>query len=169
MAPSPMGFLRNLIASCAVVGALFVTVPAVASADGLLLVVGSGNGAGTVVGDPQGVTPIDCPSACGSLSQTDRTITLTATATEDSIFGGWSVQPASAIVSGCGTTRSCTVLVVAAPNLFVPGPGGMLIFIPQIALVTVDASFARTPAGVFLCYSRFQVDPGVWPATEADA
>src|SRR5206468_8864684 len=41
--------------------------------------------------------------------------------------------------------------------------------LPVPAPVPVPLPNLRAPDGAFLCYSRFQVDPGVWPAAEAAA
>jgi len=160
--------MARLIASCTAALALLLALPAVASAEGLLQVVVGGNGAGRVAGDTLTGAPIDCPGACSSLSGISRTITLTAIPGDDSMLGGWAVDPA-AVVSGCGTSPTCTVTVISAPDSLVPGPGGGLFFVPHTAVVNVTATFVRSPDGVFLCYSKFQVDPGVWPATVAPA
>src|SRR3954451_20761465 len=159
--------MARLIASCTAALILVLGLPTVASAEGLIQVATNGNGAGTIVADPQAIAPIDCPPACSSLWGTSRTITLTARPGEDSMLGAWDVQPLTAVVTGCGASRSCTVNVPSAPDSFDPGPGGGLNVVPHTAIVNVTATFARNPDGVFLCYSKFQVDPGVWPATDA--
>lgn len=169
MAGSRIGLPARLIASCTAVLALFFAMPAVAAAEGLLQVVTSGNGAGSVASDPQSPALIDCPGACSSLAGPSRTITLHALPEEDSTLGSWSVQPSAAIVSGCGSSSSCTVFVASAPDQLLTGPGGFTFIIPHTAETHVTATFVRNPDGVFLCYSRFQVDPGVWPATVAPA
>jgi hypothetical protein len=161
--------MTRLIAFCTVALAVVLGVPVVASAEGLIQVATSGGGAGTVVADSPATAPIDCPSACSSLWGTSRTITLVARPGADSMLGAWTVEPSAAVVAGCGTSTSCTVFVASAPDAILTGPGGFPIIVPLTAVLHVTATFVRNPDDVFLCYSKFQVDPGAWPATEAPA
>src|SRR4051812_31391200 len=89
--------MARLIASCTAALALVLALPTVAAAEGLIQVATNGNGAGTVVGAPEAIAPIDCPAACSSLWGTSRTITLTARPGEDSMPAGWDVQPSTAV------------------------------------------------------------------------
>lgn len=57
-----------------------------------------GNGAGTVVSDPEG---IDCGRACAMIVNENNSVTLTATPRTGSIFEGWRG-------GGCTGTDPCT-------------------------------------------------------------
>jgi hypothetical protein len=161
MGGSTLGGAARLTASCAAV-LVALLLPATASAEGLIQVLTNGNGVGKVVGDSKALAPIDCPSACESLSGVSRVLTLTAVPAGDSSLAAWQVQPREAVVSGCGASTPCTVSVGSAPDSFENG-----FPVPHTAVVKVTATFVRNPDGVFLCYSSFQVDPGVWPSPEA--
>ncbi|MFL5928952.1 MAG: hypothetical protein ACJ77E_18640 [Gaiellaceae bacterium] len=142
---------------------LFVRNPDPGPGTGVLRVATNGNGAGRVAGDSPALAPIDCPSACGSVSGANRVLTLTALPSGDSSVGGWSVDPTTAIVGGCGSATTCTVSVGTGTGSFEEG-----VFVPRPAVVSVTATFVRNPDSAFLCYSRFQIEPGVWPAPEAE-
>lgn len=79
------------------------TCPGASSTDGELVVTPAGTGVGTVASSPTGIT---CPgTACGALF-TPGTVTLTATAGENSTFGGWQQCPTP-------SSNQCTVTVAA--------------------------------------------------------
>ena len=65
-----------------------------------------GDGSGTVTSDPAG---IDCGTTCSGEFAQDRTVTLTATADEDSVFSGWS--------GACSGTSDCTVTMDATKTV----------------------------------------------------
>jgi hypothetical protein len=65
----------------------------------LLTVTKSGNGTGNITSDPTG---IDCGLDCTEEYLEGQTITLTAAAEKDSVFGGWTV-------GGCSGTGTCVI------------------------------------------------------------
>jgi hypothetical protein len=167
MARPPRSCRARLVVAWAAAVVAVTLFPATAAAEGLLQVATTGSGAGKVVGDSRAFEPIDCPSACRTISGVSRVLTLTAIATEDSSLGAWNVQPSGAVSSGCGQSVSCTVFVGSAIDTFEVQPGGGGFFVPHTSIVNVTATFIRNPDGVFLCYSKFQADPGIWRGPEA--
>ncbi len=67
----------------------------------------SGSGSGTVTSDPAG---IDCGSTCSKDYPIDTVVTLTASASGRSTFGGWSG-------AGCSGTGTCVVTMAAAKSV----------------------------------------------------
>src|SRR5262249_8853124 len=77
---------------------------------------------------------------------------------------GGVTDPTTANNSATDTDTVLSPPPVPVPPVPVPPPPP-----PVPAPVLVPLPILREPDGAFLCYSRFQVDPGVWPATEAAA
>lgn len=95
--------------------------------------------------------------------------------------------PATKVLAGCGLATDCTIEVGSAPDSLQPGCGPPITsncFNPHFAVTNVRATFVKAgdslpgaPAAnepeprpennVFLCYSKWQVDPGVWPLSAA--
>ncbi len=73
----------------------------------ILTVTRNGNGSGTVISSPAGIS---CGSACSTNYASGTSVTLTATAAAGSTFGGWG--------GACsGTSTTCTIAMTTAQNV----------------------------------------------------
>jgi len=86
----------------------------------------SGGGSGTVTSNPAG---IDCGLDCAETFTSGTSVTLTASASSGSVFGGWSG-------GGCTGTGTCTVTVAAATTVDA-----------RFNLITYSLGVTRTGAG----------------------
>jgi subtilisin-like proprotein convertase family protein len=98
----------------------------------------SGAGSGTVTSSPSG---INCGSTCSYSFAYNTVVTLSASATFPSTFGGWSG-------SGCSGTGTCTVTMSAAQSvtaLFMP-PGNQTLTVEKVG--TRTGTVTSSPAGI---------------------
>ena len=177
--------IRLTVVALLVSGAVLVFAPS-SFGEGVLLVSLDGTGAGRVTNS---LGWIDCTPTCSLTRGVTTTATLEAIAAPGSEFAGWHVTPppgseppnpfftpiANPIVDGCGVGTTCTVEVASSPDMLdptcAPTPGSCGI-IATFAYTRVTATFVDSVSnspGIFLCYSKWQVDPGVWPLTQARA
>jgi len=107
--PSPGATFVGWGGACTGTGACSITVTAdtrVTAAFAVNLELGvtrAGNGTGTVASSPEGIS---CGAECAHSFAPDTLVTLTATATSDSTFDGWS--------GACAGTDACQVTMTAA-------------------------------------------------------
>jgi hypothetical protein len=101
----------------------------------LLTVTEAGTGSGNVTSAPQG---INCPEGCSGSFASGTQVTLTETASEGSVFAGWS--------GACSGTEACVVTVTAATSVtatFNNSSGGVTITVPSGGSTTATT----TPGG----------------------
>jgi uncharacterized repeat protein (TIGR02543 family) len=127
-----------------------------------LTVTKSGNGTGTVTSDPAG---IDCGAACAADFTYNQLVTLTAQATNDSEFSGWSgcdqIPPTA--LNTCIVTMSQTRTVGAT---FDP-PGKRTLAISKEGLGTVTSDPAGIDCGV-TCVFDFDYNQVVTLSAQPD-
>jgi hypothetical protein len=158
---------------CAAITAMVVFSAGHASAAVALQITTVGNGTVRFVGDPA----TNCPPLCrivvlAAPDPAPFVPTLLAVPAVGWSFAGWTIprddiQAAITGPGGCSTSPTCGLFIFPgfAPNQDLPQP--------ITGEVHVTATFVPTPPAArdsdkaFLCYSRFQVDPGVWPEAEA--
>src|SRR5262245_21934768 len=123
--------------------------------------VGAGGGTCTASGSGNVNDTVDLPAG-GSVTYTvsaavaaSASGSLSNTATVSAPAGATDPTPGN-------NSATDTDTVSALPPVPVPP-------VPLPVPVPAPVPLLREPDGAFLCYSRFQVDPGVWPAGEATA
>ncbi|MFL5927101.1 MAG: hypothetical protein ACJ77E_09210 [Gaiellaceae bacterium] len=135
---------------------------------GHLSITVQGDGVVLVSGAPAGPELV-CPPRCQTTSdEIGGAATLTAVAGTGSVFLGWDFHaPLPFIPFGCRAEPSCFVRLFGSVDVF----NGMFIeelrFPNNLAPAATFVRLPRDPDGVFLCYSKFQSDPGVWLAPDA--
>jgi endoglucanase len=114
----------------------------------VLTVARAGTGAGTVTSSVGGIS---CGTVCTSTYGTGVTVTLTATPTSPSTFGGWSV-------AGCGTAATCAVTMSASQTVTATfNPGGST---PCTNPVTFTGNTGNFNAAGAVCYRTAQAVNG---------
>lgn len=99
----------------------------------------AGNGSGTVISNPPGIS---CPGTCAAGFEQGTEVTLTATPADGSTFVGW--QGGS-----CPATQSCTITVGGSPAVlavFQSGVGGTGRL--EVDLAGADGAVTADPAGL---------------------
>jgi len=171
------------VSIAALIATIALVVPGQAGAEATVQVTVSGTGSGTV---RDSTNTIQCPGVCSKTWGVTLVVTLTATPDPGSVFAGWEYDPypyvnppnpawsppATKVLAGCGAAADCTIEIGSAPDSLQPGCGPPITsncINPHFAVTNVRATFVKAENNVFLCYSKWQVDPGVWPLSEARA
>jgi hypothetical protein len=141
----------------------------------------------TIVGEGkvlrEGAPGSECPPACQLLYFNNEQVTegLLAVPADGWSFAEWTVTRAEYTLDAppfpfCSTAPLCVFhipMVLGPCNCVTPITAFddvTVTFVPTPAPTAPPAQpVVRPPDGAFLCYSRFQVDPGVWPEAEASA
>src|SRR4051794_10358596 len=139
---------------------------------GHLSITVQGDGVVLVSGAPAGPDLI-CPPTCQTSSdEIGGAATLTAVAGTGSVFLGWDFHDPNPFAPfGCGAGPTCSVRLFGFFDIPVSTAFGTIIeelrFPNDLAPTARFVRLPRDPDGVFLCYSKFQNDPGVWLAPDA--
>ncbi len=129
--------------ACSGTGACTVTVDAARSVTATftrvpyaLTVTKAGDGSGSVVSSPSGIT---CGSTCSASLLSGAAVTLTATPASGSAFDGWSGE-------GCTGTSTCTLTMTSARNVIATFKPGFVLAVSKTGAGT--GTVTSSPSGV---------------------
>jgi hypothetical protein len=113
-----------------------------------------------------------CPPTCQTTSdEIGLAATMTAISGTGSVFAGWDFHALPPFMPfGCAVEPVCRVQLVDFIDVVEFFPFSVIeeiVFYENLSPTATFLRLPRDPDGVFLCYSRFQNDPGVWLAPDA--
>ncbi len=151
------------VSTCTVPGSADATVTAIFMPTSLLTVAKAGTGAGLVTSNPAGIT---CGATCSTAFVTGSAVTLTAAATQGSVFTGWTG-------GGCSGTAGCIVTLNAASTVtatFTAVPTTAMLSIAKTG--TGAGTVTSSPSGItcgVTCNASYTIGTSVTLSATADS